>query len=608
MSDGTNTTDANINVSVTDVNDAPVAGSTSYQANEDGLLTFNDEQLLANSSDIDGTVTVESVSYTGGDGIFTNNGNGTYSFAPNDNFNGDVSINVTVVDDDGATATTTADVDVIAVNDTPIVSGNVAYNVDEDGTITLSQEQLLGNASDIDGDDLTASNLELASGGSVIDNGDGSFTVTPTADFNGDLALTFDVSDGTATVATGLDLTVNPTNDLTVVSDATYTVSEDGTLTFTDEQLLTNATDIDGDDLSIESVSYNGTDGVFTDNGNGTYSFVPNDNFNGDVALDFKVSDGTSTTDANINVSVTDVNDAPVAGSTSYQANEDGLLTFNDEQLLANSSDIDGTVTVESVSYTGGDGIFTNNGNGTYSFAPNDNFNGDVSINVTVVDDDGATATTTADVGVIAVNDTPIVSGNVAYNVDEDGTITLSQEQLLGNASDIDGDDLTASNLELASGGSVIDNGDGSFTVTPTADFNGDLALTFDVSDGTATVATGLDLTVNPVNDSVVADSFNVDVGEDGTLILSDNDILANVSDIDGDSVSIESVSYTGSDGVLTEIAGGVYSFVPNDNFNGNIELRYVASDGSTTAENSINITVSDINDAPVVGLNQLPS
>ncbi|WP_409574905.1 cadherin-like domain-containing protein [Vibrio splendidus] len=107
---------------------------------------------------------------------------------------------------------------------------------------------------------------------------------------------------------------------------------------------------------------------------------------------------------------------------------------------------------------------------------------------------------------------------------------------------------------------------------------------------------------MNPVNDSVVADSFNVDVGEDGTLILSDNDILANVSDIDGDSVSIESVSYTGSDGVLTEIAGGVYSFAPNDNFNGNIELSYVASDGSTTAENSINITVSDINDAPVVG------
>ncbi|UXA00087.1 cadherin-like domain-containing protein [Vibrio splendidus] len=57
-------------------------------------------------------------------------------------------------------------------------------------------------------------------------------------------------------MATGLDLTVNPTNDLTVVSDATYTVSEDGTLTFTDEQLLTNATDIDGDDLSIINGGY----------------------------------------------------------------------------------------------------------------------------------------------------------------------------------------------------------------------------------------------------------------------------------------------------------------------------------------------------------------
>ncbi|WP_139151636.1 cadherin-like domain-containing protein, partial [Vibrio cyclitrophicus] len=52
--------------------------------------------------------------------------------------------------------------------------------------------------------------------------------------------------------------------------------------------------------------------------GDGTYSFAPNENFNGDVSLDFIVTDGTEPVAANMNVTVTEVNDPPVAGSTSY--------------------------------------------------------------------------------------------------------------------------------------------------------------------------------------------------------------------------------------------------------------------------------------------------
>ena len=107
---------------------------------EDGSITISDAQLLANSSDIDGSVSVDSVTYGGADGIFTDNGNGTYTFSPNANFNGDIALDVVVADDDGATATTTAGIDVIAVNDAP-VSDDLAYSVDEDGSIILSQEQ-----------------------------------------------------------------------------------------------------------------------------------------------------------------------------------------------------------------------------------------------------------------------------------------------------------------------------------------------------------------------------------------------------------------------------------------------------------------------------------
>ncbi|MCG9661591.1 tandem-95 repeat protein [Vibrio mediterranei] len=600
VSDGTEITPANIDITVTEVNDLPVAGSTTYSVDEDNILTFTNEQLLANSSDVEGDVAVSDVSYSGTDGIFTDNGDGTYSFAPNENFNGEVSIDVTVVDEQGATAETTAGVEVIAMNDAP-VSGDLAYSVDEDGSITLTQEQLLSQASDVDGDDLTAANLSAGDNATVTANEDGSFTITPDADFNGDIDLSFDISDGTDTIVANADLTVNPVNDAAVVEDVGYTIQEDGSLTFTDEQLLAGASDIDGDDLSVADVSYSGTEGVFTDNGDGTYTFAPNENFNGEVDLSFSVSDGTTTTEADIDVTVESVNDIPVAGSTTYSVDEDGIITISDEQLLANSSDIEGEVAVDDVSYSGTDGIFTDNGDGTYSFAPNENFNGNVSLDVTIVDEDGATAGTTAGIDVIAVNDAP-VSGDLAYSVDEDGSITLTQEQLLSQASDVEGDDLTAANLSAGDNATVTANEDGSFTIIPDADFNGDIDLSFDISDGTDTIVANADLTVNPVNDAAVVEDVGYTIQEDGSLTFTDEQLLAGASDIDGDDLSVADVSYTGTDGVFTDNGDGTYTFAPNENFNGDVDLKFSVSDGTTTTEANIDVSVESVNDIPVAG------
>ncbi|MDF5257369.1 cadherin-like domain-containing protein, partial [Vibrio parahaemolyticus] len=174
-----------------------VASAVSFSVNEDEVITISSEQLLANASDVEGEVAIDSVSYSGSDGIFTTNGDGTFSFAPNANFDGDVSLDVVVVDEDGATAATNANIDVLPINDAP-VSGDLAYSVDEDGSITLSQEQLLAQAGDVDGDDLTASNLTVDGNATVVANDDGSFTITPDADFNGDIDLSFDITDGDA--------------------------------------------------------------------------------------------------------------------------------------------------------------------------------------------------------------------------------------------------------------------------------------------------------------------------------------------------------------------------------------------------------------------------
>ncbi|MDF5528210.1 cadherin-like domain-containing protein, partial [Vibrio parahaemolyticus] len=221
----------------------------------------------------------------------------------------------------------------------------------------------LEGASDIDGDDLSIENvLYTGADGVLTDNGDGTYTVTPEADFNGELDLTFDISDGQETISSSIDLTVRPINDAPVPEDKTFEVEEDGTLIFTDADLLAGATDIEGDNLTVEGVSYDGSDGILTDNGNGTYTFAPNENFNGDVNFSFDVSDGTDTVSANIDVSVTPVDDAPVSGNLAYSVDEDGSIRLSQEQLLSQASDVEGDVALANVSYSGNDGSFVDNG------------------------------------------------------------------------------------------------------------------------------------------------------------------------------------------------------------------------------------------------------
>ncbi|WP_156493175.1 cadherin-like domain-containing protein, partial [Oleiphilus sp. HI0125] len=226
---------------------------------EDSVITITSDQLLANSYDIEIGVRLEEVTYTGSDGIFQahqdSEGQPYFTFAPNQNFNGEIVLGVTISDGE-LTDTTTASIDVLPINDPPVV-GDLAYAINEDESITLSQEQLLVQASDIEGDDLVAVNLQSIDGNvSITANTDGSFTLTPNSDLNGAFDISFGVFDGEATVAANIDLTVNPVNDLPVAQDQNFQMNEDGTITLTDGDLLTGASDVDGDTLSISDVAY----------------------------------------------------------------------------------------------------------------------------------------------------------------------------------------------------------------------------------------------------------------------------------------------------------------------------------------------------------------
>ena len=285
----------------------------------------------------------------------------------------------------------------------------------EDSAITITSEALLANAHDLDGDELSVTQVSVSEEfGTLIDNGDGSWTFNPTENYNGDdVSFEFTVSDGIHSIDSTASLDVIAVNDGPVVEAVELgSTAEDTAITISSADLLAGASDVDGDALSVTTVSVAEEFGTITENGNGTWTFNPAENFNGDdVPIAFSVSDGTETVDSSASLNVTAVNDGPTVekvdlGSTA----EDTAIKISSKELLAGASDVDGdTLTVVDVSVAAEYGTVTNNGDGSWTFSPTENFNGDdVPLSFTV-SDGSEKVESTASLNVSAVNDGPVV-------------------------------------------------------------------------------------------------------------------------------------------------------------------------------------------------------
>ncbi|MDG2616960.1 DUF4347 domain-containing protein, partial [Thermoleptolyngbya sichuanensis XZ-Cy5] len=231
------------------------------------------------------------------------------------------------------------------------------------------------------------------------------------------------------TVTSTIGISVSSVNSPPVDDDENLSVAEDNPLT---GNLLSNATDVDGDTLSITqftigSTTYTAGDtanipgvGTLTINANGTFTFTPAPNYNGPVPpVSYVVSDGNGGTDTStLSITVTPVNDPPIDGDETLSVAEDNPLTGN---LLSNATDVDGDTlsitqfTIGSTTYTAGDtanipgvGTLTINANGTFTFTPAPNYNGPVPpVSYVVSDGNGGTDTSTLSITVTPVNDPP---------------------------------------------------------------------------------------------------------------------------------------------------------------------------------------------------------
>ncbi|PWC61044.1 hypothetical protein TSH7_17555 [Azospirillum sp. TSH7] len=137
----------------------------------------------------------------------------------------------------GALSTAKATVVIQGKNDAPVLSGAPAALAagTEDAAYTFSAADLLQGYSDVDGDVLSVTNL-TASHGTVTDNGNGTWTFNPDANYNGAVSLSYGVTDGAVTVDALQGFDLDAVKDEYAfgftVTRSTSTISSTTTLTY----------------------------------------------------------------------------------------------------------------------------------------------------------------------------------------------------------------------------------------------------------------------------------------------------------------------------------------------------------------------------------------
>ena len=120
-----------------------------------------------------------------------------------------------------------------------------------------------------------------------------------------------------------------------------------------------------------------------------------------------------------------------------------------------------------------------------------------------------------------AVNDAP-VAGDDNFAGDEDSVLTFNVSDLLSNDGDVDGDSLSLQSFTQPDNGTLVDNGDGTLSFTPDADWNGVTSFDYVVSDGQG----GTDTATVTLDIADVAEAGGDIEGPDGvtpTITGSDN-------------------------------------------------------------------------------------
>ncbi|WP_440873485.1 tandem-95 repeat protein [Vibrio diabolicus] len=589
-----------VEVNVTPVNDAPVAKDDTAITDEDTPVTID---VLPNDTDVDGDkLSIESASVPKEQGT-VEVVDGKLVFTPAENFNGDAEITY-IITDGQLTDEAKVTVTVNPVNDAPTIKVDAVESITEDavGTDTVVAT-LTVRDTDTPEDQLTVS-LENNSNGYFVLVGDKvKLTQAGVDAVNNDelnlkdLTISASVSDGVNPTANDSDsLIVNRVNDAPTVENtiADQVLAEDfATYTIDLNEVFKDS------DSSLE-FSVSGNNNIQISIVNGVATITPTADWNGKETITFTAKDSSGES-----VSQTvDFTVVPVADIESDHATvlEDTPTII---KVLGNDT-FEGTDKVVSLDTNNGpaNGTVSVNPDGSVTYTPNDNYHGTDSFTY-IVTSGGVSESTTVNVDVTPVNDTPVAKDDAA-TTQEDTAVTID---VLPNDTDVDGDKLSIESASVPKEQGTVEVVDGKLVFTPAENFNGDAEITYIVTDGQLADEAKVTVTVNPVND---APTIKVDAVESITEdAVSTDTVVATLTVRDTDTpedqltVSLENNSngyfvLVGNEVKLTQ--AGVDA-VNNDELNlKDLTISASVSDGvNPTANDSDSLVVNRVNDAPTV-------
>ncbi|HBO5517489.1 TPA: tandem-95 repeat protein [Pseudomonas aeruginosa] len=385
-------------------------------------------------------------------------------------------------------------------------------------------------------------------------------------------------------------LTVNiiPDNTAPIVSDRSATTLED-----TQVAIPLSVIDPDVGDFASYTIvgapdSQHGTAVI----AGSQLIFKPRQDWNGVTSLTYRATDsrGATSNIATVTITVTPVNDQPIAQDKSLTIDEDtsGSVTLSATDIDSPTPSVFQIVSPPNAAH-GSASILGS----TLTFTPVENWSGSTSLTYRAQDSSGAwSAPATVSITVRPVNDAPVVSArNLITPEDTPATLTLT-------AADVDSSVFVFEIVSPPTNGGASVSGS-TLTFTPAPDWNGVTSLTYRAKDDAgawSNVAT-VTITVSPVNDPPVAMPLSLVIDED-----SPGSVTLQATDIDSvQTFSFEIVGTTATDAGVAQIQGNQLKFTPSANWNGSTTLNYRARDveGAWSVPAQITVKVNPINDEP---------
>jgi len=380
--------------------------------------------VLANDSDPDGDpLTIVSVG-SPVRGTARKVGDRVQFTAPSD-FAGQITFPYTIADPRGGRDSASVSVAVLPVNTPPSFSAGPGQSVLEDAGSQTAPGWATGISPGPPDEAAQAVSFLVSNDGNSLFSeqpsvaANGTLTYTPAPNASGSATVTVRAVDDGGTANGGTDtsapqafaIKITPVNDPPVATADGFTVAEDDPAGITFD-VLANDTDADSGDTRIVS-SYDAStiaNGVLTNNGGGTFTYIADTGFDGTETFSYVVADGAGVTaSATVTITVTPVQHAPVAGDDAYTTQQGTPLSVPAPGALANDGDQDGdAIAARTTPVTPpSNGTVALGTDGSFSYTPNAGFMGTDSFTYRIDDGTGRSADGTVTITVSAGATTP---------------------------------------------------------------------------------------------------------------------------------------------------------------------------------------------------------